>query len=210
VITPAQAVINHAAELGHCSHIRIKRFKVAKTIRKAVDRIYIDKFRAAASAQLGSLMLFMMQTGCRISAAVNLTWDDVNLAERIVTVGKDKNGDPHRLYLTLEMLALLANLPKDRRKVFGYASRHAVYNGIKGACIRAGIAYLGTHQPGRHSFATELLVRKGVDVATVAKLGNWRSPRVLLENYAHPENEREVIERAFGTPAAHKKQRALR
>ena len=93
MITPAQAVINHSAELGHCTPIRVKRFKVAKTIRRAVDRDYIDQFIAEASADLGALMLFMNQSGCRIGPATALTWGDVDLARRTVTLPKDKNGD---------------------------------------------------------------------------------------------------------------------
>ncbi len=95
VITPAQAVINHSAELGHCTPIRVKRFKVAKTIRRAVDRDYIDRFIAEVSADLGAMMLFMNQSGCRIGPATALTWGDVDLARRTVTLPKDKNGHSH-------------------------------------------------------------------------------------------------------------------
>lgn len=210
VITPTQAIINFAAELGHCPPIRVKRFKVPKTIRRAVDRTYIDRFRANAPAGVAAMVLFMFQTGCRVSIATSMEWKDVNLQERSVTIGRDKNGDPHVIHLTTEMVAALANLPKFRRKVFGYASRHAVYPIVRRVCERAGLPYLATHQPGRHSFATEMIVRNNVDVATTAKLGNWRSPRVLLDNYVHAEHEADVIERVFGTPTAHVHTKRLR
>jgi integrase len=212
-ITPAQAIINHAAELGHCAPIRVRRFAVPKTRRQAVDRSYIDRFRANAPADLGAMVLFMFQSGCRISVATALEWSRVDLQARTATIGKDKNGDPHEVHLTTEMVAALANLPKDRRKVFGYASRHSVYGVMERACQRAGLPYLATHQPGRHSFATELIVRNNVDVATTAKLGNWRSARVLLDNYVHAEREGDIIERVFGprgTPTSQSTVKPLR
>jgi integrase len=210
VITPAQAIINHAAELGHCPPIRVKRFAVPKTLRRAVDRSYIDSIRANAPQALGACLLFMFTTGSRVSAATSLEWSQVNLQERTAIIGRDKNGDPHLVHLTVETMAAIASLPRKGRKVFGYASRQAIYGSLKRACERAGLPYLGTHQPGRHSFATEMIVRNNVDVVTTAKLGNWRSPRVLLDSYVHAEREGDVIERVFGTPPAQSQAKRLR
>ena len=207
VITPAKAVINHAAEFGHCGHIRVKKYPVAKTLKRAVDRAYIDAFREHAPPKLGALMLFLNQSACRISAALALDWDrDVDLSRREIVIERDKNGDPHIVYLSVEMRAVLANLPKDTKTVFGYRTRHDVYYPIKAACKRAGIPFLATHQPGRHSFATEMIVRKRVDIKTTAKLGNWKSERILIENYAHAdENGHAVIDEVFGTTTAQRR-----
>ena len=144
-VTPAQAVINHSAELGHCTPIRVKRFKVAKTIRRAVDRDYIDRFVAEASADLGAMMLFMNQSGCRIGPATALTWAMWTSPGARSRCRRTRTAT-HVFDLSPEVTLMLGLLPKDRRKVFGYASRHAVYNGTKGACARAGIHYLGTRQ----------------------------------------------------------------
>jgi len=209
VITPAQAVINHAAEAGLCQHVRVARFKAPKVIRRAVDRNWLDKFIANAPPHLAALMVFMQQTGARVSQATALEWSAVSLQDAIATFGVDKNGDPHVVHLTDEMVSMLANLPKGR-KVFGYASRHSVYEPIKRACKRASIEYRGTHEPGRHTFATEMIIRNQVDVATTARLGNWRSHRLLTETYAHPENEKETIERVFGTSVSQKSGNTLK
>lgn len=199
VLTPARAVVNHCAELGLCHPIRIKRFKEAKPIRKAVDRDYIDRFMDHAPPRLGCLLLFMHQTAARISEAVSLTWNDIDLPAGTATFGKTKNGDPHVAYLTVEMVAMLANLPKDKHKVFGYGSRQSVYEVTKKTCKKAGIPYLGTHQPGRHSFATQMIIGHGLDAKTVADVGNWKSVRVLLENYVHTSDPRGIVNEVFGT-----------
>jgi integrase len=210
VITPAQVVINHAAELGYVPHIRVKRFKSPKAIRRAADRAWLDRFREHASPEIATLALFMFQGAARIGEAINLSWDDVNLRERRVTIRKTKNGDPHTINLTAELVAELANLTKDGGKVFKFAARWSVYGSWRRACKKAGIEYIPPHQAGRHAFATEMIARNGIDVGTTAKLGNWKSVKLLLDNYVHAENDAAVIESVFGTPTAHKRGKALK
>lgn len=45
----------------------------------------------------------------------------------------------------------------------------------------------GTHQPGRHSFATEMIVKNNVDIATTATKGRWKTKKMLVDHYAHGE-----------------------
>jgi integrase len=45
----------------------------------------------------------------------------------------------------------------------------------------------------RHGFATGLL-RKGVDVVTVAKLGGWRTPAQVLKTYGHAIDNRRLTD----------------
>lgn len=198
VITPARAIINYAAESGLCPHIRVKRFPEEKKAVRPGSREWLAAFQKAAhSPNLAALARFMFETGARIGEATRLRWEDVNLQEGIAAFGKTKNGDPHVAYLSPAMVAELANLGTEF-KVFGYSSRHSVYNGWHSAIDRAGIERLGPHQAGRHGFGTEMIVRNGIDVATTGKLGNWKSLRLLMETYAHPERERETILKVFG------------
>lgn len=198
VITPARAIINCAADSGHCSHIRVKRFPETVRKRKAGDGTWLKKFRKACQEpRLAAIARFMFETGARIGEAVALLWDDVNLPEATATFGKTKNGEPHTVYLSPGMVADLANLPKGR-KVFGYDHKRTVGRQWNKTVKRAEIEHRTPHEAGRHGFATELIVRNGVDIPTVAKMGNWKSHRLLSETYAHPERERETVLKVFG------------
>lgn len=198
VITPARAIINYAADSGYCSHIRVKRFPEAKGKRKAADSHWLRKFREACQQpRMAALARFMFETGARIGECCRLRWEDVNLQEGTATFPKTKNGEGHTAFLSPGMVAELANLEK-LPKVFGYASRHTVTKEWARTIERAGIEKRTRHEAGRHSFATEMIVRHGVDIPTVAKLGNWKSHRLLSENYAHPERERETVLKVFG------------
>lgn len=198
VITPARAVINAAADNGYCPHIRVRRFPEAVKKRKPGNRAWLEKFQKACHApKLAALARFMFETGARIGEAVALEWEAVNLQDATCTILKTKNGEVHTIFLSPGMVAELANLDTGR-KVFGYASRHTVAPQWNATIKKAGIEKLTPHEAGRHGFATELIVRHGVDIPTTAKMGNWKSHRLLSETYAHPEREKETVLRIFG------------
>ncbi|TIT96437.1 MAG: hypothetical protein E5W43_21885 [Mesorhizobium sp.] len=241
VVIPARAVINFAADEGKCREMLIKGFtkkdrdvKVSTAPpKRAVDRSYIDDFREASDdPRLSALMLFLFQTGARISDALKLEEDspDVDLVNRKVIFRDMKNGEDGEADLTIEMVYEIQQLREWKRerlatwesrtpwgqnrragprhsgrgakkpngRLFGYLQRTSVYKDIKRICEKAGLPYLGTHQPGRHSFATEMIVRHGVDVATTAAKGRWKTKKLLLENYTHGEKGKGVIDKVFG------------
>ena len=173
-------------------------------IRKAVDREWIDTFMAhAPHRHLGLMALFMFTTGARISEAVRLTPGDVDLTRMKATLGKTKNGNPRVYHLTRELADEMRSLPprqvKDRSwRVFGYMTPGAMQEAWENTIKRAKLPYASRHEAGRHSFATEAIVRKGVDAKTVADLGGWEDPTLLMRRYVHSEKLDDVAERVFG------------
>jgi len=200
VLTPVRAVVNHAADEGRCQPLRVKSFQTKKALKQAVTRAWIKSFIGAASPKLGALCYFMFTTGARIGDAVSLLWSDVNMTTKTAVVRDTKNGEDRAVHLTLSMLRMMSSLDPSQRKVFQYASRHAVYGSWKRACKKAGIEYVPPHQAGRHSFATEMIVRNGVDVATTAEAGGWKSKRLLVDTYVHGEKHRERVDEVFEIP----------
>ena len=63
---------------------------------------------------------------------------------------------------------------------------------------RAKIARLTPHCC-RHGFATELL-RRGLDVHTVAWLGGWANAKQVLETYGHAIKRRDLTDLLTDTP----------
>lgn len=199
VITPARAVINNAADSGYCSHIRVKRFKENKTIRPAGNKDWLRAFKlSAVTPGLAAMAQFMFETGTRIGDSVSLEWDDVSLQDAVAIIRNTKNGEDHEAFLSPGMVVELANLDQTDRRVFGYHTRSVAHKHWNKTYQAAGLPRMTPHECGRHGFATELIVRNGVDVPTVGDLGNWKSLRLLMETYAHSENKRETINNVFG------------
>lgn len=190
-IVPARAVINHAAGLGWCASLVVKGFPVPKPRRTIVGREWIDTFVAQADRDglphLSAAMLFMWQTGTRVSETARILPEHVNLAERIVLLETTKTGTWEVRDITVELMVRIANLPKeDGKPLFGYADRFGIRNRMKAVCRRAGLDFVPPHQAGRHSFASNALAM-GESVAAVMKAGGWKTARMMLDTYAHAD-----------------------
>ena len=196
-ITPARAVINFGHAQGWCGQITVRAFEVERPKRQAVDRSYLDTLRPHIPAHLFVLMLFLHTTGRRIGDALSLTRADVDLQRMRVRIGRTKNGEPAEAYLTAEVGKLIAGILPGAGPVFPYVHRSSVYSTLRRACAKAKIPYLGTHQPGRHSFATTLLDR-GWQSSEIAEAGGWKSVRLVSETYEHPLSAPERAAAEFG------------
>jgi integrase len=197
VIAPTCAVINFAADRGWARPVKVKRFAESKPVRRSVDATWHEAFQAAASSHIAALDAFMFMTGARLGEALALRPIDVDLEKRTARARTTKNGDPHTYHLPYPIVTILAALKPRRGRVFGYTSKRHVYRRWIKACLDASIDYVPPHQAGRHSFATEMIVRHGRDIPTTAKAGNWKSFR-MLERYAHGEGVGAAVDTVFG------------
>lgn len=197
-VAPFLAVLNHACEAGNARPLKVKRFPEGKVEKKAIGRDWIDAFRRhCQNPWIKALALFVHQTGARLGSALDLEPSGFDPERRTATV-KTKNGDIHTFDLSEECAAELATLKPRSGRVFGYVARRHIYKPWRDTCEAAGIEYIPPHQAGRHSMATTLIVDQGEDVATVAKLGGWKSTKLLMDRYVHARHTRGLVERAYG------------
>ncbi|SUA99213.1 integrase/recombinase [Pannonibacter phragmitetus] len=220
IINPVRAVINHAHDLGRCQPLRIKGYSDSERERQDLlrgrqsrvektpgDWTWIYLFREHTDHRFGLLAQFMFETAARISQALALTPDDLNLERCTVSMPAAKGYPRTDVKLSDELAADLAKLqprrprrtndPNQRRPLllFGYASRASVYKRWKRVCDAAGIDHRMPHAAGRHGFATEMLNRQGIDPHTVAKLGRWKDVKLLFDTYGHSEDgERKILD----------------
>lgn len=196
-ITPARAVINFGHDQGWCPSIRVRSFPVEKPKRQAVDARYLDKLRPHLPHRLYVMMMFLHVTGRRVSDAIHLTADRVDIESGRVWFETTKNGEPAVTFMTPEVRDLVAEIMPEAGKVFPYAHRSSVYSTLRRGCEKAGVPYLGTHQPGRHSFAT-MLSDAGFSTKAIAEAGGWKSTRLVAEIYEHPEDVGTRAAKAIG------------
>jgi len=184
-ITPIRAVINFAHSQGWCSPIKVKGFPIVKPKKKAVDVDYLAKLRPELPPNLFALLLFLHTTGRRVGEAIALTPDDIR--DGVAYISKTKNGDAAEATIVPVLADILADMPVKNGRVFGYTDHRNIYGALQNACNRAGVEYLGTHQVGRHSFATTL-EREGWSTRAIADAGGWKSVRLVEETYIHTNN----------------------
>jgi integrase len=201
VIVPTQAIINHAASLDMCQPLKVERFPENYKVKTPVDWKWISAFMAAANQHLGALACFMFLTGARISEAIDLRWEDVDLSKRRAIIRQTKVGDERNAHLPPVLVAAIANIEGERvkdEKVFKYSTRNTCAPQWAKACKRAKIPFLSFHCC-RHGFATALL-HKGVDPITVAKIGGWKSAQHVFETYGHAMSDDTLANLITDTP----------
>lgn len=202
VITPARAVVNHIADAKGWPKISVKRFKEERKVRPAGNKSWLETFCKAAKKlampETAAIARFMFETATRVSEACRLTWEHVDLQLGVAFLEKTKT-EPRKVFLTRAMVIELANIRSlHPTLVFAAANRSTVKKRFDKVIKEAGLARLTSHEIGRHGFATEMIVRNGVDVATTADHGGWKSRRLLMETYVEGDADREVIDRVFG------------
>lgn len=218
VVVPVRAIINAAHEDGLCPPIRIKAY--TKNERVAQDRArgkdsglkkrpgswdWVLRFKEHAEPRLGAMALFMFTTGARITQTMEMKRKgDLDLFRKRVRLPAAKGHPAQWIDILPEVAAAIGALPKptgklDQERVFYWAAQRSgnFYRKWRAACEAAEIEYLPPHAAGRHGFGTEMVVRRKIDPATVARDGRWSSPKVLLDTYAHAEDGSLSVQQAF-------------
>lgn len=207
-ITPVRSVIYHGYDRGWCDLMRIKSFKVErKQMRSPASHMWAHLFVRQCDLDglphLAACVLFMAQTGARVSEAVNLRWAQVDLRDRRALLLRTKTGANSERFLTDELIARLYKLQDGvdaGDHVFRYTTRWSVNDRILAVCRRAGISYKPSHTCGRKAFATNAIAM-GIDVRTAMDAGDWKSADLFLRTYVFTQNAGRRVAEQFNSRA---------
>lgn len=194
-IVPARAVMNYGHAQGWCAPIRVEGFPVDLPNKRAVGQEYLDAMRPHLPARAYALLMFLHYTGRRVGEAIAMKPEQIDGLR--VTFGKTKNGKPAVAVMPKPVADLVAALEPVDGRVFGYAHRSSLYATLRRAARKAGVDYLGTHQLGRHSFATAL-DNAGWTSKQIADAGGWESPALVQKTYVHTADTQEKAARLLG------------
>lgn len=188
------AILSQAARAGWCD---VPAFISPKLRQKRIRWLApaeAGELLATAGDHLRPLLIFLLGTGARLSEALDLGWQDVDLADARVLFHDTKNGDRRVARLPPAAVAALANLRHRKGAVFRrpdgepYADRQRLEGGqiktaFKGACRRAGLGTDVTPHTLRHTWATWFYAASR-DVMLLKAEGGWKSLR-MVERYTH-------------------------
>lgn len=160
--------------------LKIHSLKIdKKNARQALSAEELERLRDACKGyREKALVEFLVSSGCRLSEVAALHFEDLNFAERSVTVrGK---GDKDRVvYFSIRAKLMLQEYQRQRKGGTGlFVSSKAPYLPLKPRAIeriihtisvRAGLASRVHPHLLRHTFAT-LALNAGMDVTAIQKL----------------------------------------
>jgi integrase len=198
-IVPARAVLNYGHAQGWCAPIKVEGFPVDPPQKKAVGQTYLDALRPHLPDRAYALLMFLHYTGRRVGEAIAMRPEQIT-GTRVI-FGKTKNGKPAVAVMPPQIAAMVAALDPIDGRVFGYAGRSSLYATMRRAAKKAGVEYLGTHQIGRHSFATAL-DNAGWTSKQIADAGGWESPALVQRTYVHTADTQEKAAKHLGKQLA--------
>lgn len=182
VIVPIAAVMHYAAEQGWVDYRRFKKFREARrSPRQPATDETMSALLAATTGHKRAILAVLYETGLRITDAINIEWEAVNLPAGRLRAKVGKTDDLIVIPLSAALVALLANLPKGPRYVFPWRTRRGVYAWLKPLRQKLGVEY--TPHQSRHALATAAL-EAGIPDRQAADLGAWRDAR-SLHRYQH-------------------------
>ena len=173
VIKPAAAVLHYASENGAVDWLRIKLFKEPERPNRAVTPEVANLLIANAEPDLKLLLIWLFHQGNRISEALSVEWERIDLGAGTVDIYISKISKWVTNALRPAVVVALANVPAGQRtgRVFHrWTSRDGVYARLQPLCAKLGVKF--TPHMARHSMATWANAA-GVPTKTIMQMGNW-------------------------------------
>ena len=163
-----------------------------KFLTREQVQLLLEQFSSPKDVHFRRLIQFYLWTGCRWTEAIDLTWGDVDLQNRLIYLGHPESQTKLRrdFPLTDRLRELLNELHCDRDGdkpyVFWRFTRNPYYVNSRLRQIRKSVEGIPddiTPHTMRHTFASHLAMQ-GVDLTTIASLMGHSTARIT-EQYAH-------------------------
>ncbi|MHB1662030.1 MAG: tyrosine-type recombinase/integrase [bacterium] len=169
---------------------------------KALSDEDINKLIAGATNKLTrDIITFLIYTGCRKGEALNLKWDDVDLAMGVIGVKGTKTKNDRYIQISDALNPVLAGIQRNQNSLYVF-ERNGVKLGdfkrsFQTTCRNAGLKDLRIHDL-RHVFASKM-VMGGTDLYVVQRLLGHKTAQMTMR-YAHlmPEMQRKALNDVFG------------
>lgn len=197
-LTPISAVLKHAAKRRWIDRFEVERFREEEVDFRYFSPAEFGKLLDECAPHLAPLVIFLVYTGARLSEALYLDWENVDLDRAQVVFRMTKNGKSRAVPLHKRVVATLRLLPRTFPRVFltdrgvpyvekrdrrgRLAQGGQIKKAFGRAVERSGIKHASPHDC-RHTFASWHYARNR-DLLALKMLGGWQS-LAMVERYAH-------------------------
>ncbi|WP_406238136.1 tyrosine-type recombinase/integrase [Acetobacter orientalis] len=145
VLTPLRAILEFSAIRGWCDKPAFERPKVEQVRMQFLRPEEATSLVNEAAPHIRPLLVFLIATGCRMSEALELDWQDVDLDGARAVVWQ-KQGNERHIDLPKVVLIALRGIPWRDGRVFRPAVKRRDRNGIMRWAV--GESYSDTNRTG--------------------------------------------------------------
>jgi integrase len=175
--------------------VKMRELKLPETDQFQQLLENLDRGGGRASRHCADLVRFLAFSGCRLSEAKGVTWNDIDLRKATLKVknAKQRTTSGAEQYRTVPIISNLRSL-LERLKELNPAPEepvcrvHECEKALTRSCRELEIARI-THHDLRHLFATRC-IESGVDIPTVSRwLGHVDGGALAMRVYGHLRDE---------------------
>jgi integrase len=185
VYTPVSAVLKHAKIEWELKRPKGWRGSSRTTWLKPNEAFAAIRAAKKADAEFGIFLTLLCYTGLRLSEALGLRCEAIELQDGFAYVPQTKNEDPRAVFLPPAVVAALAGHPKgmDRKgRVFRFRKNGRLYALLR-ATEKASRQKLTFHL-FRHTWATWMRRYGGLDIDGLMATKAWKDP-ASARRYTH-------------------------
>lgn len=193
---------NVGIEWGYCKENPVRKIKLfsEREFQKGWVLTPEEEQRLlnSCSPHLKPLVVFLLNTGCRVGEALSLRWENIDFRNRTIKIELSKSGRKREIPMNSVVFSLLKELKVKSPSfyVFSYPDGRPLRNirtAWKLTTRRANLRGLRLHDL-RHTFCSRL-VERGVDLSVVKELAGHQDIRTT-QRYLHPltSHKRQAVE----------------
>ncbi len=211
LVVLAKVMFNKAFDWELVNEDVIKQLKRCKLLNGEVKRLrYLSDKEAETllsncDAHLKPLIIMALNTGMRKSEMLGLTWDKVDLKNRLILLDKTKNGERREIPINDTLYGVLSGLTRHIKTDYVFYNPQTLkpYQDFKKPFLKAlaksRILDFRFHDL-RHTFASWLIM-KGADLTTVKELLGHKDIKMTLRyshlSQAHIKNGVKLLEKDY-------------
>ncbi|MBE0433086.1 site-specific integrase [candidate division WOR-3 bacterium] len=187
-------MFNKAVEWGHLPDNQLRpvmKFKEPPGRMRYLQNEEISRLLNYCADHLKPIVIMALNTGMRKGEILNLTWGDVNLKNRMITITNSKNNSSRIIPINDATYGILVSLGQQivEQYVFSHPDGKPyrdIKDGFTAAVNRAKLSDVRFHDL-RHTFASHL-VMNGVPILEVQKLLGHKTLAMTMR-YSHLSNK---------------------
>jgi integrase len=194
IITILKHMFTKALDWEMITEETLKKVRKVKLLKGEIKRLrYLsdeegERFIFNCESYLKPIVICALNTGMRKSEIFGLTWDRIDLKNRIILLDKTKNGERREIPINDTLHRILSGLVRrlDCKYVFYNPKTLKPFDNVKrsfGTALRKSHILDFHFHDMRHTFASRL-VMAGVDLITVKELLGHKDIKMTLR-YSH-------------------------
>ena len=109
----------------HKIEAKLPKYRVTRPLPYVPPEKYLDQLIASCTGQMSVFLQTLKETGARPGEALRLEWNDIDIANRKITISHPEKGcNPRTLPISENLLNLLLTQPRTTKLIFNYKSKH--------------------------------------------------------------------------------------